>query len=95
MTWIGRASAASLVLLELVFTGEPIDWLSLLVKHRHDGSTTGNDEEVNAILKIAKETGVEDLLPKVYRWDAVVKKEVVELLDFYKKVRASTLLRVR
>jgi type I restriction enzyme M protein len=37
-------------------------------------------------LKMAKETNVEDQLPKVYRWDAVVKKEGVELLDFYKKL---------
>jgi type I restriction enzyme M protein len=37
-------------------------------------------------LKMAKETGTEEQLPKSYRWDVVVKKEGIELLDFYKKL---------
>ena len=35
-------------------------------------------------LKMAKETGAESQLPKGYRWDDLVKKEGVELLEFYK-----------
>jgi len=35
-------------------------------------------------LKMAKETGTEDQLPKGYRWDDLAKKDGVELLDFYK-----------
>jgi type I restriction enzyme M protein len=35
-------------------------------------------------LKMAKETGTEDQLPKGYRWDDVAKKDGVELLEFYK-----------
>ncbi len=37
-------------------------------------------------LKMAKETGAESQIPKGYRWDDVVKKDGVELLDFYKKL---------
>src|SRR5258706_470376 len=37
-------------------------------------------------LKMAKETGTEDQIPKGYRWDDVAKKDGVELLDFYKKL---------
>jgi type I restriction enzyme M protein len=37
-------------------------------------------------LKMAKETGAEDQLPKGYRWDALAKKEGVELLEFYKEL---------
>jgi len=37
-------------------------------------------------LKMAKETGTEDQIPKGYRWDALAKKDGVELLDFYKKL---------
>jgi type I restriction enzyme M protein len=35
-------------------------------------------------LKMTKETGTEDQLPKGYRWDDLAKKDGVELLDFYK-----------
>jgi type I restriction enzyme M protein len=35
-------------------------------------------------LKMTKETGTEDQLPKGYRWDDVAKKDGTELLDFYK-----------
>jgi type I restriction enzyme M protein len=37
-------------------------------------------------LKMTKETGTEDQIPKGYRWDAVTKLDGVELLDFYKKL---------
>jgi type I restriction enzyme M protein len=37
-------------------------------------------------LKMAKETGAEEQIPKGYRWDDLTKKEGVELLDFYKKL---------
>src|SRR5580693_774783 len=37
-------------------------------------------------LKMAKETGTEDQIPKGYRWDDLAKKDGVELLDFYKKL---------
>jgi type I restriction enzyme M protein len=37
-------------------------------------------------LKMAKETGTEAQIIKGYRWDDVVKKDGVELLDFYKKL---------
>jgi type I restriction enzyme M protein len=37
-------------------------------------------------LKMAKETGTEEQLPKGYRWDALRKREGVELLDFYRKL---------
>jgi type I restriction enzyme M protein len=37
-------------------------------------------------LKMAKETGTEDQIPKGYRWDDVTKKDGTELLDFYKKL---------
>ena len=37
-------------------------------------------------LKMTKETGTEDQLPKGYRWGDLVNKEGVELLDFYKKL---------
>jgi type I restriction enzyme M protein len=37
-------------------------------------------------LKMLKETGTEEQLPKGYRWDNVAKKEGVELLEFYKKL---------
>jgi type I restriction enzyme M protein len=37
-------------------------------------------------LKMAKETRMEDQLPKGYRWDDLTKREGVELLDFYKKL---------
>jgi type I restriction enzyme M protein len=40
-------------------------------------------------LKMAKETGTEDQIPKGYRWDELAKKDGVELLDFYKKRRLS------
>jgi type I restriction enzyme M protein len=35
-------------------------------------------------LKMAKETGAEEQLPKGYRWGDLTKKEGVELLEFYK-----------
>jgi len=35
-------------------------------------------------LKMAKETGTEEQLPKGYRWDDLVKKEGTDLLEFYK-----------
>lgn len=35
-------------------------------------------------LKMTKETGTEDQLPKGYRWNDVAKKDGVELLEFYK-----------
>ena len=35
-------------------------------------------------LKMAKETGTEDQLPKGYRWDDLAKKDGVDLLEFYK-----------
>jgi type I restriction enzyme M protein len=37
-------------------------------------------------LKMMKETGTEQQIPKGYRWDDMVKKDGVELLDFYKKL---------
>jgi type I restriction enzyme M protein len=37
-------------------------------------------------LKMAKETGTEDQIPKGYRWDDLTKKEGTELLQFYKKL---------
>mgnify|MGYP003377065765 CR=1 FL=1 len=37
-------------------------------------------------LKMSKETGTEEQLPKGYRWADVTKKEGIELLDFYKKL---------
>lgn len=37
-------------------------------------------------LKMAKETGVEDQIPKAYRWDELTKRDGVELLEFYKKL---------
>jgi type I restriction enzyme M protein len=37
-------------------------------------------------LKMAKETGTEDQIPKGYRWDDVAKKDGIELLEFYKKL---------
>lgn len=37
-------------------------------------------------LKMMKETGTEEQLPKGYRWDDLAKKDGVELLDFYKKL---------
>jgi type I restriction enzyme M protein len=37
-------------------------------------------------LKMMKETGAEEQIPKGYRWDALAKKDGVELLDFYKKL---------
>jgi len=37
-------------------------------------------------LKMAKETGTDEQIPKGYRWDDVLKKEGVELLEFYKKL---------
>ncbi len=37
-------------------------------------------------LKMAKETGSEQQIPKGYRWDDITKKDGVELLDFYKKL---------
>jgi type I restriction enzyme M protein len=37
-------------------------------------------------LKMAKEKGAEDPIPKGYRWDELTKKEGVELLDFYKRL---------
>jgi Tfp pilus assembly protein PilF len=37
-------------------------------------------------LKMAKETGREDQIPRGYRWDDLVKRDGVELLDFYKKL---------
>ena len=35
-------------------------------------------------LKMTKETETEDQIPKDYRWDALAKKDGVELLEFYK-----------
>jgi type I restriction enzyme M protein len=35
-------------------------------------------------LKMMKETGAEDQIPKGYRWDDLTKREGVDLLDFYK-----------
>jgi type I restriction enzyme M protein len=35
-------------------------------------------------LKMTKETGTEDQLPKGYRWDDLAKKDGTELLEFYK-----------
>ena len=37
-------------------------------------------------LKMAKETERDEQIPKGYRWDDVVKKDGVELLEFYKKL---------
>src|SRR5260221_5268909 len=37
-------------------------------------------------LKMAKETGTEDQIPKGYRWYDVAKKDSVALLDVYKKL---------
>lgn len=37
-------------------------------------------------LKMAKETGSEDKIPKEYRWDALSKKEGTELKSFYKRL---------
>jgi type I restriction enzyme M protein len=37
-------------------------------------------------LKMAKETDMEDQLPKGYRWDDLTKREGIELLTHYKKV---------
>jgi type I restriction enzyme M protein len=37
-------------------------------------------------LKMAKETGTEEQLPKGYRWDHLRKREGLELLDFYRKL---------
>ena len=37
-------------------------------------------------LKMMKETGAEEQIPKGYRWDDLTKKDGVELLDFYKKL---------
>ena len=37
-------------------------------------------------LKMAKETEIEDQLPKGYRWNDLTKREGVELLDYYKKL---------
>ncbi len=37
-------------------------------------------------LKMAKETGTEDQIPKGYRWNDLTKNEGVEQLDFYKKL---------
>ena len=37
-------------------------------------------------LKMAKETGTEEQIPKGYRWDDLTKKDGVELLAFYKKL---------
>ena len=37
-------------------------------------------------LKMAKETGTEDQLPKGHRWDDLQKRDGVELLTFYKKL---------
>ncbi len=37
-------------------------------------------------LKMAKETGTEEQIPKGYRWDDLAKKDGVELLEFYKKL---------
>ena len=37
-------------------------------------------------LKMMKETGAEQQIPKGYRWDELEKREGVELLEFYKKL---------
>lgn len=37
-------------------------------------------------LKMAKETGTEEQLPKGYRWNDLAKRDGIELLDFYKKL---------
>lgn len=37
-------------------------------------------------LKMAKETGAEEQIPKGYRWDDLTKQDGVELLDFYKRL---------
>ena len=37
-------------------------------------------------LKMAKETEIEDQLPKGYRWGDLTKREGIELLDYYKKM---------
>ena len=37
-------------------------------------------------LKMMKETGTEDQIPRGYRWDDVAKKDGTELLEFYKKL---------
>jgi len=37
-------------------------------------------------LKMAKETAVEDQLPKGYRWADIEKKDGIELLDFYREL---------
>src|SRR5260370_7797472 len=36
-------------------------------------------------LKMAKETGTEEQIPKGYRWDELTKRDGIELLEFYKK----------
>ncbi|HEX3346212.1 MAG TPA: type I restriction-modification system subunit M N-terminal domain-containing protein, partial [Polyangiaceae bacterium] len=37
-------------------------------------------------LKMTKETGTEEQIPKGYRWDDIVKKDGVELLEFYRRL---------
>jgi type I restriction enzyme M protein len=37
-------------------------------------------------LKMMKETGTQDQIPKGYRWDDLLKDDGVELLDSYKKL---------
>jgi type I restriction enzyme M protein len=37
-------------------------------------------------LKMAKETGTEEQIPKGYRWTELEKRDGIELLDFYKKL---------
>ena len=37
-------------------------------------------------LKMAKETEIEDQLPKGYRWNDLTKREGIELLEYYKKL---------
>ena len=37
-------------------------------------------------LKMTKETGTEEQLPKGYRWDDLTKTDGIELLQFYKKL---------
>jgi type I restriction enzyme M protein len=37
-------------------------------------------------LKMAKETGTEEQIPKGYRWDELTKRDGIELLEFYRKL---------
>ena len=38
-------------------------------------------------LKMAKETGAEEQIPKIYRWDELTAKSGIELKKFYKELQ--------